>query len=231
MSFAVTLSSPSLLPRPQQKSRFRNYPKFLTFRTLNPLQASRRIPNFPEGSESLVDDPRNWGRRISQQFNEDYGDDDDEEDEEEEEDRSLDLLVRFVENVFKKVSRRARKAVRSVLPVSISTKLVGFSVNGVLILAFLWVLKAFLELRRKCCVCAIQIYSNITRTMCFLNHIREASFWLSKVVCTLGSVVFVSILLIRGVWTGIAYLQESRSHRVDEMDDDNRAWTGAQPAS
>ncbi|XP_031276088.1 protein SHORT HYPOCOTYL IN WHITE LIGHT 1 [Pistacia vera] len=193
MSFAVTLSSPSLLPLPQQKSPFRNYPKFLTFRTLNPLQASRRIPNFPEGSESLVDDPRNWGRRISQQFNEDYGDDDDEEDEEEEEDRSLDLLVRFVENVFKKVSRRARKAVRSVLPVSISTKLVGFSVNGVLILAFLWVLKAFLE-----------------------------------VVCTLGSVVFVSILLIRGVWTGIAYLQESRSHRVD---DDNRAWTGAQPAS
>lgn len=71
-----------------------------------------------------MDDPRNWGRRISQQFNEDYGDDDDEEDEEEEEDRSLDLLVRFVENVFKKVSRRARKAVRSVLPVSISTKLV-----------------------------------------------------------------------------------------------------------
>ncbi|KZV23372.1 hypothetical protein F511_35191 [Dorcoceras hygrometricum] len=57
----------------------------------------------------------------------DYGgefDDEDEDEEEEEEDRSLDLLIRFVENVFKKVSRKARKAVKSVLPVPISTKLV-----------------------------------------------------------------------------------------------------------
>lgn len=37
----------------------------------------------------------------------------------------MDLLLRFVENVFRKVSKRARKAVRSVLPVSISTKLVS----------------------------------------------------------------------------------------------------------
>ncbi|XP_061958968.1 protein SHORT HYPOCOTYL IN WHITE LIGHT 1-like [Populus nigra] len=59
--------------------------------------------------------------------------------------RSLDLLVKFVSNVFKKVSKRARKAVRSVLPVPLSTKLVEFSVNEVLLLAFLWVLKAFLE--------------------------------------------------------------------------------------
>ncbi|XP_073309402.1 uncharacterized protein [Primulina huaijiensis] len=79
----------------------------------------------------------------------DYGgdfDDDDEDDEEDEgEDRSLDLLIRFVENVFKKVSRKARKAVKSVLPIHISTKLVGFAVNGTIILTFLWVLKAFLE--------------------------------------------------------------------------------------
>ncbi|XP_044487841.1 protein SHORT HYPOCOTYL IN WHITE LIGHT 1 [Mangifera indica] len=196
MSFAVTVSSPSLLLLLPKKSYFRSYPKFLTFRNLNPLQASRGTSNFPQGSESLVDDPRNWSRRISQRFDEDYGDNDDEEDDEEEEDRSLDLLVRFVENVFNKVSRRARKAARSVLPLSISTKLVGFSVNGVLILAFLWVLKAFLE-----------------------------------VVCTLGSVVFVSILLIRGVWTGLTYLQESRSHRVNKIDDEKHAWTGAQPAS
>ncbi|ONK74129.1 uncharacterized protein A4U43_C03F3070 [Asparagus officinalis] len=50
--------------------------------------------------------------------------DDDEDDEEEEDDRSLDLLARFIENVFRKISRRARKAARSVLPSSISTKLV-----------------------------------------------------------------------------------------------------------
>lgn len=51
-------------------------------------------------------------------------DDEEDEDEEEEDDRSLDLLVKFVQNVFKKVSKRARKAVRSVLPVNIPTKLV-----------------------------------------------------------------------------------------------------------
>lgn len=150
MSFAVTVSSPSLLLLLPKKSYFRSYPKFLTFRNLNPLQASRGTSNFPQvpfffflsrsfstmltlclrnyyflqGSESLVDDPRNWSRRISQRFDEDYGDNDDEEDDEEEEDRSLDLLVRFVENVFNKVSRRARKAARSVLPLSISIKLV-----------------------------------------------------------------------------------------------------------
>lgn len=130
-------------------------------------------------------------------FSGDYDEDDDEDDEEEEEDdRSMDLLIRFVENVFKKISKRARKAVRSVLPINIPTKLVGFSVNGVIILAFFWILKAFLE-----------------------------------VVCTLGSVVFVSILLVRGVWTGISYFQEDRYHRTDDFDDENQAWTGTRPAA
>jgi hypothetical protein len=48
-------------------------------------------------------------------------------------DRSLDLLLKFVSNVFKKVSKRATKAVRSVLAVPLSTKLViivnWFSLN------------------------------------------------------------------------------------------------------
>ncbi|KAK6136948.1 hypothetical protein DH2020_029309 [Rehmannia glutinosa] len=126
----------------------------------------------------------------------DYDDDideDDDDDEEEEEDRSLDLLIRFVENVFRKVSRKARKAVKSVLPVPISTRLVGFAVNGTIILTFLWVLKAFLQ-----------------------------------VICTLGSVVFASILLIRGIWTGISYFQESRGYRAD--DDEPQSWTGTQPS-
>ncbi|KAL2254535.1 UNVERIFIED_CONTAM: Tubulin alpha chain [Sesamum indicum] len=65
---------------------------------------------------------------------------------------------------------------------------VGFAVNGTIILTFLWVLKAFLE-----------------------------------VICTLGSAVFLSILLIRGVWTGISYFQESRSYRAD--DDEPQSWT------
>ncbi|PON86835.1 ATP phosphoribosyltransferase regulatory subunit [Trema orientale] len=162
------------------------------------LRASRRVSNFPQGGDNLVDDPRNWSRSISSEFgrpnDDDDGEDDDEEDDDEE-DRSLDLLIKFVQNVFKKISKRARRAVRSVLPIVIPTRLVGFSVNGVLILAFLWILKAFLE-----------------------------------VVCTLGSVVFVSILLIRGIWTGATYLQESHSLKVKEFDDENRVWNGAKPA-
>lgn len=125
-------------------------------------------------------------------------DDDEEDEDEEDEDRSLDLLIMFVQNVFKKISRKARKAVRAVLPVPISSSLVGFSVNGVLIITFMWILKAFLE-----------------------------------VVCTLGTVVFTSILLIRGIWTGISYLQSNNSNRnrMDEFDDERHTWSGTQPAS
>ncbi|KAL7594078.1 protein SHORT HYPOCOTYL IN WHITE LIGHT 1 [Lactuca sativa] len=161
------------------------------------LQATRRPPNYPQEGENPAADPRIWNRnRNDMTFSGDYDEDDDEDDEEEEEDdRSMDLLIRFVENVFKKISKRARKAVRSVLPINIPTKLVGFSVNGVIILAFFWILKAFLE-----------------------------------VVCTLGSVVFVSILLVRGVWTGISYFQEGGNYRrTNDFDDGNQAWNGTQP--
>ncbi|GMH03071.1 hypothetical protein Nepgr_004910 [Nepenthes gracilis] len=153
-------------------------------------QATRRTSNSHQESDALSNESRSWGRI---EFDDD---EDDEDDDEEEEDRSLDLLLRFIENVFRKVSRRARKAVRSVLPPAISTKLVGFSVNGAILLAFLWVLKAFLE-----------------------------------VVCTLGSVVFVSILLIRGVWSAVMYLQENRNHLLNEIEDDHRAWPRAQPVT
>ncbi|XP_022763539.1 protein SHORT HYPOCOTYL IN WHITE LIGHT 1 [Durio zibethinus] len=197
MSVIVTLSRPFLTNIPYRKppSHFFRNPQIhlLKSHSFQPLLASRRIPNFPQGTDDLVDGPRSWSRSMTPEFDDDQEVD---EDEEEEEDRSLDLLVRFVQNVFRKISKRARKAVRAVLPVSIPSNLVGFSVNGVLILAFLWVLKAFLE-----------------------------------VVCTLGSVVFVSILLIRGIWTGVTYMQESREQRINEPVDDQRAWTGAQPAT
>lgn len=52
-----------------------------------------------------------------------------------------------------------------------------------------------------------------------------------QVVCTIGSAVFVSILLIRGIWSGLSYLQQSRNYRANEYDDDNHAWTGARPVS
>ncbi|KAK4563452.1 hypothetical protein RGQ29_005820 [Quercus rubra] len=205
MSFSVTLPPPSVssFPRPKQHSSsylennfHLNFKSNLQqFQTLSRLhlqtQVSRRTQNFPR--EAPIDEPRNWLDPVDDEDDVDEDEDGDEEDEDE--DRSLDLLARFLQNVFKKISKRARKAVRSVLPVSIPTKLVGFSVNGVLVLAFLWVLKAFIE-----------------------------------VICTLGSVVFVSILLIRGIWTGINYLQESRNPRINKFDDDHRAWSGTQPA-
>ncbi|XP_004237072.1 protein SHORT HYPOCOTYL IN WHITE LIGHT 1 [Solanum lycopersicum] len=70
---------------------------------------------------------------------------DEENDEEEETESSIDLLVRFVQSMFTKVSKRARKATRSILPDVISPQLVTFAVDGVLILALLSILKAFLE--------------------------------------------------------------------------------------
>ncbi|KAJ4873253.1 hypothetical protein Rs2_45076 [Raphanus sativus] len=211
MPLSASISSPSSLVLLSTRSRsplsfFISTPGTLIIsRTPDPppstsLFASRRPRDFINGRrDGFVDGDRSWNRKIRPEYglDEDYGEDEDEQEEdEEEEDRSLDLLLRFVENVFRKVSKRARKAVRSVLPVSISTKLVGFSVNGVLILAFLWILKAFLE-----------------------------------VACTLGTIVFTSILLIRGLWAGVAYVQESRNNRINELADDPRAWNGVQPAS
>ncbi|VVB10470.1 unnamed protein product [Arabis nemorensis] len=183
MPFSASISSPSSSSLSLLSIQTRSPLSFFTPKTLiftrttiphlpsSSLLASRRPRDFINGKDDFVDDTRNWNRKIKPE----YG---------------------FVENVFRKISKRARKAVRSILPVSISTKLVGFSVNGVLILAFLWILKAFLE-----------------------------------VACTLGTIVFTSILLIRGLWAGVAYVQESRNNRINELADDPRAWNGVQPAS
>ena len=126
MSFSVTLSPPPSLTSFPQRSDFETNSSFKlnlnlkshSFQTLPRLQASRRVPNFPQGRDALVDDPRNWLDADEEEEEED------DEDGDEDEDRSLDLLARFLQNVFKKISRRARKAVRSVLPLSIPTKLV-----------------------------------------------------------------------------------------------------------
>eukprot|EP01018_Ginkgo_biloba_P014929 Gb_39755 [translate_table: standard] len=148
-------------------------------------EATRRISNYRDASRIFEE-----GREGSGNY------EDEEEFDDDEEDRSLDLLVRFVQNIFKKISRRARKAARSVLPSAISSQLVGFSVNGLIILTFLWILKAFLE-----------------------------------VMCTLGSAVFVAILLLRGVWSTVTYIKiNGKSNRLQGIDD-NSSWSGAQPAT
>ncbi|KAL3501293.1 hypothetical protein ACH5RR_035742 [Cinchona calisaya] len=75
---------------------------------------------------------------------EDY-DESDGEEEEDNTESSIDLLLRLVQSMFKKVSKRARKASRSILPEVISPQLVSFAVDGVLLLASLSILKALLE--------------------------------------------------------------------------------------
>ncbi|OMO57252.1 hypothetical protein CCACVL1_25880 [Corchorus capsularis] len=67
----------------------------------------------------------------------------DEDDETEE--SSVDLLIRFLQSMFKKASKRAKKASRSVLPAAMSPQLVSFAVDGVLLLAALSIVKALLE--------------------------------------------------------------------------------------
>ncbi|XP_057948486.1 protein SHORT HYPOCOTYL IN WHITE LIGHT 1 isoform X2 [Malania oleifera] len=68
----------------------------------------------------------------------------------EETESSVDLLFRFFQSLFKKVSKRAKKASRSVLPAAISPQLVSFAVDGVLLLASLSIVKALLESKQTC---------------------------------------------------------------------------------
>ncbi|CAN0880176.1 Protein SHORT HYPOCOTYL IN WHITE LIGHT 1, partial [Linum grandiflorum] len=146
--------SPSLpFPRTFFTSQLNYSPRF--YHSLKPLPSrplldragSRRSSDFnPKVDDSVLRDSRDWSRSIGRSaFVDDDDDYDDDDEEEEEEDRSLDLFLKFVQNIYRKISKRARKAVRSVLPAIIPSKLVGFSVDGVIVLAFLWVLKAFLE--------------------------------------------------------------------------------------
>ncbi|WVZ56092.1 hypothetical protein U9M48_006672 [Paspalum notatum var. saurae] len=144
---------PPLLPAPASRHRFHASqpasPRHL--RRSSPgtrlLRAARR--RHPD-AVVVVPDARPWVGDLSgaaASYREGTRDDEDDEDEEEEEeeDRSLDLLARFLHSVFRKASRRARRAARSVLPPSVPAELVKFSVNGVLVLTFLWVLKGLLE--------------------------------------------------------------------------------------
>ncbi|KAK6945954.1 hypothetical protein RJ641_013498 [Dillenia turbinata] len=79
-------------------------------------------------SENLVNDSRDWSRNrngVIWRGHVQEGEGDEFDDDRGEEDRSLDLLVRFIQSLFRKVSKRARKAVRSVLPLLVSAKLIS----------------------------------------------------------------------------------------------------------
>ncbi|KAF3524617.1 hypothetical protein F2Q69_00051256 [Brassica cretica] len=68
-----------------------------------------------------------------------------EEEDDYERESSVDLLVRFLTSMFKKVSKRAKKASRRVLPAAMSPRLVSFAVDGILLLGSLSITRAFLE--------------------------------------------------------------------------------------
>ncbi|KAK9903651.1 hypothetical protein M0R45_001073 [Rubus argutus] len=67
------------------------------------------------GGDNFVDDPRHRSRSISSEIDRPYSLEDDDDDDDEE-DKSLDMLVRVVQNVFKKVSKLARRTVPNLHP-------------------------------------------------------------------------------------------------------------------
>jgi len=70
---------------------------------------------------------------------------------------------------------------------------------------------------------SVPIYLNLSYNLNILVLMYNSM----QVLCTLGSVVFVSILLIRGLWSGVSFLQESRHQQMDQLDMHN-AWNGGQ---
>ncbi|CAL9152790.1 unnamed protein product [Musa hybrid cultivar] len=190
-SFAISPFIPSSAPRllPSNSFHFFSLPLLSHRRLRSPARASDRLSSYHKEKVAVVLDPGAWVGDIGGE--ESGGEDDDYyEEDEEEQDQSLDLIVGFLYSVFRKISRSMRKAARSVLPPFIPSKLVGFSVNGVLILAFLWILKAFLE-----------------------------------VVCTLGSMVFVSMLLVRGIWSFVTYTMENQYNYASRNDEEGSRWS------
>ncbi|PAN50772.1 hypothetical protein PAHAL_9G545100 [Panicum hallii] len=193
---------PPLLPVPASRHRFHPSPS-ASPRHLRLSPATRRLRaarrRHPD-AVVVVPDARPWvgdlsGATASYREGGEEDEDDADADDDEDEDRSLDLLARFLHSVFRKVSRRARRAARSVLPPSVPAELVKFSVNGVLVLTFLWILKGLLE-----------------------------------VVCTFGSMVFASILLVRGIWSGVTYIRENQYSYIHRIDNDDSRWSRVQTA-
>ncbi|XVF67410.1 hypothetical protein PTKIN_Ptkin10aG0118800 [Pterospermum kingtungense] len=114
MSFTTTLSPPLFTTFPYAKPPLHSYgnSKLLKPHSFQPFLISRRTPNFCQGTDNIVDGLSYWSYSITLNFDDDREVDEDEKDEEEEEeDRSLDLFVTFVRNVFRKVSKQARKVV------------------------------------------------------------------------------------------------------------------------
>ncbi|GLT46672.1 hypothetical protein SLA2020_204140 [Shorea laevis] len=172
LPFRLSLPSPSTFRRTQPPHL--TNPKFIplhrhsqshSFQRLE-FQTSGRIPNLRKGRRDILDGPRYWGYSLAEQFV-------DEADGEEDEERSLELFIKFLHNMFRKISKRVRKIARSILPSSIPTDLLNFSVNGILLLALLWFAKAFLEVA---CSLGNAVFSSILLIRVVwtaLNYLQE----------------------------------------------------------
>ncbi|XP_059648919.1 uncharacterized protein LOC132294917 isoform X2 [Cornus florida] len=136
----ITLSSTNLLRSslsPFPKPYSLNHHHYAITHNANPRPITCHAkPNMVEEAEEVVNGVLFDG--------DDLMDDEDESDEDETE-SSLDLLFRFLQSMFKKVSKRAKRASRSILPSVISPQLVSFAVDGVCLLASLSIVKALLE--------------------------------------------------------------------------------------
>ncbi|KAI3833641.1 hypothetical protein MKX03_022419 [Papaver bracteatum] len=133
---------------------------------------------------------------------EETDDDEEEEDDDDEIEResSMDLLFRFVQSMYKKFSKRAKKATLSILPPAISPPLVSFAVDGVLLLTSLSIVKALLQV--VCTLGVMEIHTIQLYPRYKPARIRGA---VTLVVCTLGGSVFIVILIIRVIWATLSY--------------------------
>ncbi|KAJ4972482.1 hypothetical protein NE237_005656 [Protea cynaroides] len=113
---------------------------------LHPSSRSLKCNRCPRNN--ICNGKPNSSGRETVEMEEGFFDGDGEiEDESEEDDSesSIDLLFKFMQSIFRRVSKSAKKATRSVLPPAISPQLVSFAVDGVLLLTSLSIVKALLE--------------------------------------------------------------------------------------
>ncbi|XP_065860926.1 protein SHORT HYPOCOTYL IN WHITE LIGHT 1 [Euphorbia lathyris] len=137
LTFRPTISNLSLHPSPHLPFSRQSFP-FHHFTT--PFKAPSFIIYYTKSDGSASD----HGDEIGEAFFDDNYLTDYDTDEDETE-SSIDLLIRFFQSMFKKVSRRAKKASRLILPSVISPQLVSFAVDGILLLGALSIVKALLE--------------------------------------------------------------------------------------
>jgi hypothetical protein len=60
--------------------------------------------------------------------------------------------------------------------------------------------------------------------------VKQVDILCAQVVCTFGSMVFASILLVRGIWSGVAYIRENRYSYIHRIDNDENRWSRVQTA-